>query len=464
MFEDEETNNEEIQFFQGSYVNESFLIPGVRENDIYTFGVNESQDVDISVVPNGGDVELELYRDSNNNLGLDTTDELIARSDEQGTEVLDNILTEGTYFINVGLITLNKGNDQLVYEIEIDNDDNDLQSPTLFEENTNNYSIAPREVSYSRESLLIPGVFEHEIYSFRLKDRQQVDIAANPDGGDIQLELYRDSNKNGRLDTADELVARSNKRDTEVLDKQLAKGNYFVHVDLLSLNGGEDQLVYQIEIDTADNDPPPSIPLFNNNVNNFLVGIGPVTGSSSSDTSSPLFTENTDDYDVEFRDNSYRDNNTLIPNQSEHHIYTFEIEEQRDIDIFVFPSGGSVLLELYQDTNNNQELDEEDNLITNSDRNGNQSLTEVLEAGTYFVHVGLFSDDNTNGSSDNTEELEYRIRINSNVPLDMSTSSEEIIPTNTLGRFGNTLFPQELGQNLDTVNNLFDSSNLNFSI
>ncbi|TVQ48411.1 MAG: hypothetical protein EA365_01640 [Gloeocapsa sp. DLM2.Bin57] len=453
MFKFEEELNDEIIFFQGSYRREGLLVPGVFEHNIYTFGLNDRQDVDISVTPNGGRINLEFYRDSNNNRILDTEDELIERSSQGGTEVLDLQLSEGIYFVHVGIGEVTSSRNELVYELEIDNLNNDNFAPDLFKENTNNYVIESSQ--YNREGLLIPGLFEQEIYRFELTSREDVRINVSPNGGNVELNLYRDDNSNFRLDTEDNLIGRNHKNGSKGLNKTLAKGTFFVHVGLREVNRNRDDLVYDIDVNIGDNNEP--VTLFPNNSTNFFLGGVSVSGSSSSSSSSsdPLFTENTRTFNVLFRDGEYTNTNILIPNESEHDIYTFQLEEERNIDISVSPSNGTLELELYEDTNNNGILDRSDELLDRSNTSGDQSFNRRLQEGTYFVHVGL------SGVNNDVEQVDYQLTINSNPSLEMSTLSEDTI-TSSFSNDNNPLLNQELGQDISTLNSLVGFNQINF--
>ncbi|TVQ45490.1 MAG: hypothetical protein EA365_07420, partial [Gloeocapsa sp. DLM2.Bin57] len=385
--------------------------------------------VDIDVFPNGGRVDLELYQDSNNNGRLDRDDQRIDRSNTSGNQSLNNRLAQGTYFTHVGLGRLNRGEDELNYEIEIDtNSNNNSRPPLLFEEKATNYEVEFRRGSYSNESFLIPNEFEHDIYTFELTRRTNVDIDVFPNGGRVDLELYQDSNNNGRLDRDDQRIDRSNTSGNQSLNNRLAQGTYFTHVGLGRLNRGEDELNYEIEIDTNSN-------------NNSRPPL--------------LFEEKATNYEVEFRRGSYSNESFLIPNEFEHDIYKIELNSREQIRISARPFNGSVTLELYQDDNNNGVLDRDDDLIETSDhQRGREVLTDTVPRGTYFAHVG-FSKLNSG-----EDELNYSIEIEtSSNSSRISSLSEEIINSDQLGRNNNSnsWIPMESTEDVYGLNGLSDS-------
>jgi hypothetical protein len=422
-------NNYEVEFNRGIYTNNTFLIPNEFEHDVYIFDLNRRSNVGISVFPSGGELELELYRDRNNNDRLDRNDQLLDRSSGRSDQFLSNTVAQGTYFTHVGLNRLDRGARTLDYTIEINTNSNNNSGPSLlFPENSTNFNVVFRRGSYSNESFLIPDELEHDIYTFELTSRHNVDISVFPSGGRVELELYRDINNNGRLDIRDELLDRSNRRGDQFLNNRLAQGTYFTHVGLNRLDRGEDELVYNLEIQTNSN-------------NNSRPPL--------------LFPENTTNFDVVFRRGSYSNESFLIPDQFEHDLYKIDLERRDQIRISARPFNGRIALELYQDDNNNGRLDVEDDLIETSDnRNGREVLTDTVPRGTYFAHVGLSRIDR------GEDQLDYSIEIEtSSNSSRMSSLSVENITPYPLGSNNSkiSLLPSEFTEDTYGLTTLSDS-------
>ncbi len=422
-------NNYEVEFNRGTYTNTTFLVPKEFEHDVYTFELNRRSNLGISVFPSDGEVELELYRDRNNNGKLDSKDQLIDDTSGRDDLFLSNQLAQGTYFSHVGLLRLDRGKRTLDYTIEINtNNDNNSQPPLLFPDNSDNFDVTFRRGVYTNESVLIPDEIEHDIYTFKLNSRGDVDISVFPTGGRVELELYRDSNNDGRLDVRDELLARSNRRGDQSLNNRLAKGTYFTHVALNKLDRGEDELDYDLEISTD--------------------------GQNNSG-SSLLFPDNSANFDVRFRQGSYNNESFLIPDEIEHDIYKIDLNRREQIRISARPFNGKITLELYQDSNNNGKLDTQDDLIETSDNlNGREVLTDRVPVGTYFAHVGLSRLDR------GEDELNYSIEIKtSGNNSRLSPLSLESISTDTLGSQNRQIYSvfNELTQNTYGLTTLSDS-------
>ena len=376
MFDDDNSRVYQVEFRNGRYSNETFLIPNEFENDIYTFRLNSTGNIDISAFPDNGDVELNFYRDRNNNRTLDRNDELIDTSNNGDDESIDETVSSGTYFAHVGLDRLDSGERELDYRIDIATDnDNNSGSSSLFTEDVTEYPVEFNRGSYTKESFLIPDEFEHDIYTFELNSRGDVDISVFPDNGEVDLEFYEDSNNNNRLDEDDDLIDRSS-GDDESVSESVSSGTYFTHVGLAELDDDEDELDYRLEINTDDD-----------------------SGSDS------LFNDNVNEYEVDFDNNRYRQNSSLIRDEVEHDIYTIELNSRQQLEISASADNGEVDLEFYEDSNNNNRLDEDDDLIDRSSGD-DESVSESVSSGTYFTHVGLAELD------DDEDELDYRLEIN----------------------------------------------------
>lgn len=395
----------------------TYLKEGSYENDVYKFNLSQTSDLRINLDvghenPNSfeivfsdfieDDADLELYRDSNSNGELDSSDVLVEWSDEKGD---DSIYVPGaladTYFTRVEYYD-GLGDKRIDYELE-------LSAQLVIEEDpivsnvTNEISISQLptgqlieegNVGISSNGSVINKTTDR--YRFGIEQFGDLNIRLNiltAFGDNANLELFRDSNDDGQLDSNDERLAISENVGNDSINFQVSSpGTYYSLVS--PING--DSIQYQLIFDYQ-----PWLPF----LRNYNLGSLPIDRTTIGR------------------------NDVLEEERFENDVYKFELSETRDLNISLNVMGldDDADIALIRDMNNNGELDIDDQsgLIITSDSVGDDFITnQTLSSGTYFANITYID-----GGGDN--RLDYDLDIS-------GQSSSDFIP---IYRFQNSSIP-----------------------
>jgi hypothetical protein len=319
-------------------------VSATDRNDYFQIQLAERSILNLSLTRLSADADLEL---------LSSTGSVLNSSFNAGStsEQLSQILNAGTYYIRV----LSFDNILTNYDLRISD------TPTVATDDT---LATARSLTLGATPLTITDFVgdgdRNDYYRFSLSSGNALNLSLTQLTSDIDLELIRDINGNGTVDSGD-VVARSvraGSNDESITLANLAVGTYFVRVYQFSGNSN-----YTLRLSTSD----PSDLL----VDEFVLAtpgsdvIGSVSNSNTSDT--------------------YRFSLTTPG------VFTASISDlSADADI-----------RLISDRNNNGIIDAGE-VIAQSIRGSTlvDSLTQSLEAGTYFFQVYQFSG-----------ETQYRLQV-----------------------------------------------------
>ncbi len=113
-----------------------------------------------------------------------------------------------------------------------------------FQANSDLGFITLNETPLREDSFLADDIYENDVYKFTLDETSNLDIvldARNPED-DADLELYRDSNNNGQLDSSDELLDYSDAPGSDDISYSGASADTYFAV-VYYFDGGIDSLI-----------------------------------------------------------------------------------------------------------------------------------------------------------------------------------------------------------------------------
>jgi hypothetical protein len=238
--------------------------------------------------------------------------------------------------------------------------------------------LSSENTPLERDSSLVDDEFENDNYRFELEETDNLYISlSNLNSEDnANLELYVDSNNNGELDENDDLLDDSIEiGDDEIYYPEAAADTYFAVV--YYEDGGEDETIdYQLNFDFGVN-------LFDEQTN-YTLGV--------------LTSENT----------PLQREASLVEDTHENDSYQFELEETENLYISLhnLDLEDDADLELYQDSNDNGELDDNDELLDSAAEIGDDGIYySQAAADTYFAVVYYYD-----GGED--EAIDYKLNFN----------------------------------------------------
>ncbi|EKV00459.1 hypothetical protein Lepto7375DRAFT_2573 [Leptolyngbya sp. PCC 7375] len=303
--------------------------------DVYEFDIAGNRQIGLYLHDlNGGDADLRLYRDSNNNGVFDASDLQVASSVRGGTlsDTIDYAATTGTYFARVNRFS----GTSISYDLDF--------SAT--------YDVGQVNASpVSRNNYTVSAADPVDVYEFDISGSRQIGLYLHDlNGGDADLRLYRDSNNNGVFDASDLQVASSIRGGTlsDTIDYAATTGTYFARVNRFS--GGT--ISYDLDLSaTYDVGTVGTTPVSRNN---YSLSIADPTDVFELDI------VGTRNINLSLHDISFAD----------------------DAD-----------LRLFRDSNGNGVFDASDVQVASSRRGGNRDdvINYRATGGTYFAQVERFA-------------------------------------------------------------------------
>ena len=184
----------------------TFLENGTYENDVYEFDISGTRNINISLnnISAGDDADLSLYRDSNDNGVLDSSDELLTGSYRSGNadDGINYRASEGTYFARVNLY--NGGSDSLL--------NYDLDLSATYPGSPSNVVAVDEDLGTLNGDITRYGSVGDtntvDVYEFELGVLQGVNISLEGLSSDADIRLIQDRNNNGVVDS-DEIISSS---------------------------------------------------------------------------------------------------------------------------------------------------------------------------------------------------------------------------------------------------------------
>jgi hypothetical protein len=210
---------------------ETFLRDNQFENDIYEFRTTGTSNIDISLnnITTGDDADLYLYRDSNNNGILDSSDLQLSSSLhlENNDDAINYQAGAGTYFARVSYFS-STGDDRLDYQLDLSADSLRSGSTTIAAQRDYGTSLVGDNAAV--ETGYISNSNTSNAYAFSVLSHETYDITLTGLSNDADLRVIRDANHNNVVD-AGEVYASSvhlGASDDSVTVNQA--GDYFVEV------------------------------------------------------------------------------------------------------------------------------------------------------------------------------------------------------------------------------------------
>ena len=324
---------------------ENFTVTPFANTDVFEFDIFGSRDINIhlhNLV--GGDADVRLFRDVNNNDRLDAADVQVAASLRFGTadDSLSYAAGPGTYFARVNRFS--GGN--ITYDLDVvaTRDLGVLGNSIV----SRNFDLFPSD----------PGdTFEFDIFGTRDVNLNLHNISP---GDDADLRLYRDTNNNRIFDSDDVLVASSVRGSNadDSINRTLTTGTYFAQV--LRFSPGSNGVVdYDLDLSaTSGGAPSNQLPNeFNfGNLSGDRTRFGAVNNNNTSDT------------------------------------YRFALSAGEEVDVRLTGLSADADVRVIRDLNNNQIVDPGE-VVGSSVRGGNlpEFINNVRGPGNYFVQVYQFS-------------------------------------------------------------------------
>lgn len=313
--------------------------------DFFKFTLSDTANLEVRVQEFSGSGRFELIRDDNNN-GLVDNGEVYASS-FSNLPPMD--MPPGTYFLKVSS-TVSTG-----YQLSF--------VPTLFGGNLspepgNTLPLAADLGIYSgtRSIREYAGVFDvNDLYRFTLNDLSNLQVTVTGSSTPAQIDLIRDDNNNGLIDSGETYVSREGSGTTTParLNQDLPVGAYFLNIK--PRFGGNSSTSYEMALvgtpygGNGSPDPGNTLPAARN--------LGVLSGTSSLKEYVGV----------------------LDPSD----FYRFTLSNPGSFQARLAASSDVQLdIDLIQDANNNGLIDNNELFAS-----GTNSLTRSLQAGTYFFRI-----------------------------------------------------------------------------
>ena len=179
----------------------TFLRDNQYENDVYEFDISGTRNINLSLnnISAGDDADLRLYRDSNGNGVLDSSDTLVSSSRRGGNsdDSINYRASGGTYFARVEYYS--GGSDgRINYDLDLSATYTGTASNTVgVEQDLGNLS------GDTSRSGWVGNNDTTDTYEFELGLYEGVNISLTGLSSDADIRLIQDSNNNGVVDTGE---------------------------------------------------------------------------------------------------------------------------------------------------------------------------------------------------------------------------------------------------------------------
>lgn len=213
-----------------------------------------------------------------------------------------------------------------------------------------------------RSTFLQDNVYENDVYEFDISGTRNINLSLNniSNGDDADLELYRDSNGNGVLDSSDEYVTGSYRggNSDDSINYRASSGTYFARVDYYDW-GSEGRLDYDLDLSATSTRTASN-----------TVAVESDLGNLSGDTSRSGWVGNSDTTDT----------------------YEFDLGLYEGVDISLSGLSSDADIRLIQDRNNNGVVDNGEVIRTSTlGGSANELISGIDNSGTYQLQVYQYS-------------------------------------------------------------------------
>jgi hypothetical protein len=336
-------------------------------NDYYRFTLAQTSNVNVSVTGITNDVRLEVIFDTNGN-GVYDSGERLYLSDNFGNnsnESISQTLGAGTYFVRV---YPDSATDNTNYTLGLSatpalpttpRDPGNTLTTAL---NITTVSSNPTTPTTFRD--FVGASDSNDYYRFTLAQTSNVNVSVTGITNDVRLEVIFDTNGNGVYDSGERLYLSDNfgNNSNESISQTLGAGTYFVRV---YPDSATDNTNYTLGLSAT-----PALPTTPRDPGNTLTTALNITTVSSNPTTPTTFRD-------------------FVGASDSNDYYRFTLAQTSNVNVSVTGITNDVRLEVIFDTNGNGVYDSGERLYLsdNFGNNSNESISQTLGAGTYFVRV-----------------------------------------------------------------------------
>lgn len=365
----------------GSVTFSDFVASGPADGDFYRFDLAQPSDINLLLGGLDDDIRVELYQDLNSNSEIDSGEFINNAFGSSDTEAfLSALLDAGTYFFTVerGSFTNNTR-----YDLALSGVPTGRATPGNTSQTAVNFGPLSSTVTFS--DFVGDGPTREDFYRFDLLQPSEIGILLGGLSDDVVVELYQDVNDNNELDSGEFIGQSSGSSNGDAsLNALLGVGTYFVQVRPGSFSNGTRYDLAFSGIPTGRETP--------GNTSEAAQNLGSLSGTV-------------------IRNDFLADGPTRVD------FYSFSLGQPSDVSLLLAGLSSGAEIELYQDVNNNGEIDSGEFVSEASGSSGsNASLNASLEAGNYFVRVDGFG--NTN---------RYTFRLSSPLPPSRILSDSNLL-------------------------------------
>lgn len=190
-------------------------------SDLYSFSLDNTSDLNISLTGLRADADLRVYRDTNNNHVIDDSDTFVGGSSLGGS--FDDSINLASQAAGDYLVEVYQFSGNTRYNLRLSTADPSNLIAT--EENVGNLN-GTRNISG-----FIDNGDTSDIYSFRLSEGRNFSLSLTGLSADADVRLIRDSNRNMTIESG-EVIASSTAGGSfsESINQFLSSGTYYVQV------------------------------------------------------------------------------------------------------------------------------------------------------------------------------------------------------------------------------------------
>lgn len=206
---------------QGDFT--ALSVPSFSPTDVYRFTLNFDSDLNAALTNlNGGDADLRIYRDVNNNGEIDQgVDTLVSSSTRSGT--LDESITVGTQAAGNYLAEVSRVSGDVTYDLSLSTQRPSDLLPVEREIGNLNGTRAFRDAVNSGDTA--------DVYRFSLDSNRNLTLSLTGLSADADVRLIRDTNASRTVDSGEEIARSAFGGSTnESIVTSLDPGDYFVQV------------------------------------------------------------------------------------------------------------------------------------------------------------------------------------------------------------------------------------------
>lgn len=330
--------------------------------DTYRFEIDTTSQVQLGLTNLTADADLFLYQDLNDDLQLDLDDfedpELVDFSEEveDADETLNLILEPGVYYARVAQY---EPSDETDYTFSLSASPFTPPQDSVGDSTATALDLGVLQAEYSTTEF-VGEIDQQDFYQFTLEEASNITLALEGLGADADLYLYQDGEEiafSESVGSEDELIGL----------EDVAAGIYTVEVSQFAGNTN-----YTLALTQENFVPEGQLSVISNSFRR-------VTGPNSTRL------------ELSQTPRTFTDKVTAGTNPKDYFAFTLT-GQAKDFNATLTGLNADADLRLYQDKNNNGEIDADERLVTsnNSGTDDEQITRATLDPGTYIVEVSAY--------------------------------------------------------------------------